>query len=77
MILHIKPQPKINLTTIGSKLLGQIVFVNWPHLKEALVIGVSSSSCMKMNLINPQIKRLYDTIDGSEWTVEKKRITEM
>ncbi|PBC30137.1 5'-3' exoribonuclease [Apis cerana cerana] len=76
MILHIKPQPKINLTTIGSKLLGQIVFVNWPHLKEALVIGVSSSSCMKMNLINPQIKRLYDTIDGSEWTVEKKRITE-
>ncbi|XP_071874436.1 5'-3' exoribonuclease pacman isoform X1 [Bombus fervidus] len=71
MILHIKPQSNIDLTTIGSKLLGKTVYVNWPHLKEGLVIGVSESS-RKMNSVNQ-----FDNINEIEWNGWKKRITEM
>lgn len=71
MILQIKPQSNIDLTTIGSKLLGKTVYVNWPHLKEGLVIGVSESS-RKMNSVNQ-----FDNINETEWNVSKKRITEM
>lgn len=71
MILHIKPQSNIDLTTIGSKLLGKTVYVNWPHLKEGLVIGVSESN-RKMNSVNQ-----FDNINETEWNVWKKRITEM
>ncbi|OAD52342.1 5'-3' exoribonuclease 1 [Eufriesea mexicana] len=76
MILYIKSQTKADLTTIGSKLLGETVFVNWPHLREAFVIGVSDCST-KLNLVNPQMKRLYDTVDETEWNVLKERITKM
>lgn len=76
MVLYIKSHTKADLTTIGSKLLGETVFVNWPHLKEAFVIGVSDCST-KLNLINPQMKHLYDTVTETEWNVLKERITKM
>ena len=75
MILHVKPHPSTDLTTMGSTLLGKSVYVNWPHLKEGLVIGVSESSS-KMNLVDSQVKWMYETINETEWHVLKKRITE-
>ncbi|CAK9827029.1 5'-3' exoribonuclease 1 [Anthophora retusa] len=75
MILHVKSLPKTDLTTIGSKLLGKTVFVNWPHLKEAQVVGVSNCN-NKLNLINPQLKPFYESHNEEPWNMTKKLITE-
>ncbi|KOC61668.1 5'-3' exoribonuclease 1 [Habropoda laboriosa] len=76
MILHIKSPPiTTDLLTIGSKLLGNIVFVNWPHLKEAQVVGVSNCN-VKLNFMNSELEQFYETYNEDEWNSLKTSITE-
>lgn len=51
IVLTMKPKPTQHLQTIANKLLGQVVFVNWPHLTEALVVAVSDRK-HKLNLVS-------------------------
>ena len=41
MILQVVPKVKLELSAVADQLLGQSVFVGWPHLIEALVVAVS------------------------------------
>ena len=50
-MLTILPRKIPNLHDLASKLLGKTVFVSWPHMREALVIGVSSLQ-RKITLVN-------------------------
>lgn len=53
MIISILPNEIPNLHDVASKMLGKTVFVGWPHMREAHVIGVSTSE-RKITLINGQ-----------------------
>ncbi|XP_076630209.1 5'-3' exoribonuclease pacman [Colletes latitarsis] len=83
MILYIKPPPKTDLTSVASELLGKIVFVNWPRLMEAQVVGVSNCD-KKLSLIHPQMNYCNENINeeelkgllGLEWNMQKKHIIE-
>ncbi|XP_003702478.2 5'-3' exoribonuclease pacman [Megachile rotundata] len=83
MILHLTPPSELDLTTIASELLGKTVFVNWPHLTEAQVTGVSNCDT-KLSLINPQMDYCNENINKEElkgslvtqWNMIKKHITE-
>lgn len=44
MILHVVPKAKPELEAVADQLLGQSVFVGWPHLLEALVVAVSDDN---------------------------------
>ncbi|XP_054016668.1 5'-3' exoribonuclease 1 [Hylaeus anthracinus] len=84
MILHIKPPPPTDLTSVASELLGKLVFVNWPYLTEAQVVGVSNCDT-KLSLINPQMNYCYENINKEElkgslvtqWNLQKKHIIEI
>ncbi|XP_072761689.1 5'-3' exoribonuclease 1 isoform X2 [Anoplolepis gracilipes] len=84
MILTIIPKKEaLNVTTLASELLGKSVYVGWPHLKEAFVIGVADNN-IKFSLINfldgysdnnlkkEEVKDLL----ASEWSTQKKLIRE-
>jgi len=51
MILTLISKSISNLTTLASELLGKSIYVEWPHLKEVLVVGVSDCN-VKLSLIN-------------------------
>lgn len=83
MILSIKPKETSDLTTLASKLLGKSVYVEWPHLKEALVIGVADNN-VKFSLINPlecysnnnlKKEEVKDLL-AAEWSAQNKQICE-
>lgn len=83
MILHIIPPPELNLTKIASELLGKTVFVNWPHMTEARVIGVSNCDT-KLSLINPKMNYFSENVNReeikgalvSQWNFIRKQINE-
>lgn len=52
MILTIISEEAPNATILASELLGKSVYVDWPHLKEALVVGVADGEA-KFTLIDP------------------------
>lgn len=80
MILKIVPKPKPDLLTVANQLLGKSVFVGWPHLIEALVIGVSDDKWKiqcdpQANQNNP----IKDAVDGplvQQRALQQKSITE-
>ncbi|KZC09221.1 5'-3' exoribonuclease 1 [Dufourea novaeangliae] len=65
MILHLRPQPEEDLTTVAEELIGKTVFVGWPHLTEAQVVGVSTFS-KKLTLINPETNYSPENIRTEE-----------
>lgn len=81
MILSIISNEAPNLTTLASELLGKSVYVGWPHLKEALVIGVADND-VKFSLINPLEgysdnnlkKEVVKDLLAVEWRTQKKQI---
>ncbi|XP_012226430.1 5'-3' exoribonuclease 1 [Linepithema humile] len=83
MILTIISEKAPNATTLASKLLGKSVYVDWPHLKEALVVGVADCDA-KFSLINPLgsyapdnlIKEEMKGVVAGECTLHKKLIKE-
>lgn len=83
MILSIISEDTPDLTTLASELLGKSVYVEWPHLKEALVIGVADSD-VKFSLINPldgysnnnlKKEEVKDLL-AAEWNTRKRQIRE-
>ncbi|XP_011151267.1 5'-3' exoribonuclease 1 isoform X2 [Harpegnathos saltator] len=81
MILHILEQnsPQ-DLENLAPQLLGKIVYVNWPYLKEALVIGVSNNN-VKFTLIEALVDYSHDNVSKedvstTEWNIQKKHISE-
>jgi len=83
MILSIILKPTPSLSTLASELLGKSVYVEWPHLKEALVVGVADCN-VKLSLINPLVSYSHDNLKkedvkgalAAEWTVLNKQIKE-
>lgn len=84
MILKIISKPTPNLTTLASELLGKSVYVEWPHLKEALVIGVADCN-VKFSLNNPLSGYSQDNLKkedvkgalAAEWNAQRRQIREM
>ncbi|XP_011642826.1 5'-3' exoribonuclease 1 [Pogonomyrmex barbatus] len=84
MILTIISKPTPNLTTLASDLLGHSVYVEWPHLKEALVIGVADCDT-KLSLIDPLSSYNQDNLKKedvkgtllAEWKEHKKQIKDI
>lgn len=84
MILTIVSKPTPSLATLASELLGKSVYVEWPHLKEALVICVADCN-VKLSLINPLGGYSHDNLKredvkgalAAEWNAQIKQIKEM
>jgi len=72
-----------SLSNLAAELLGKSVYVEWPHLKEALVCAVANAKT-KFSLIEPLDGYNNDNIkteelkNGSidEWNLHKKLIKE-
>ncbi|XP_020295073.1 5'-3' exoribonuclease 1 isoform X2 [Pseudomyrmex gracilis] len=82
MILRIESEETPNLESLASELLGKSVYVEWPNLKEALVVSVSDSK-MRITLINhldgynpDNIKKENMKNMLTDWNAEKKTIKE-
>ena len=86
MILTILPREILPLEELAKKWLGKTVFISWPHLVEALVIGVSNSKT-KISIAYPQPKQITDgninfNTDAvsdvllATWNIQKKSIIE-
>lgn len=84
MILYIQQQDEPNLEQLAASLLNKKVYVEWPFLREAHVIGVSNFQ-WRINLINPQKEYSLNNIVSEElkaacavqWTMEARSIVEM
>lgn len=45
MIIKIdEPELDVDLNTLASMFMGKIVYIGWPHLREAKVVGVSDKT---------------------------------
>ncbi|KAF7400707.1 hypothetical protein HZH66_005891 [Vespula vulgaris] len=83
MILYIQQQEEPNLKQLAASLLHKNIFVEWPYLREAHVVGLSNPK-WRINLKNPQIGYSSDNIVEEElkgacavqWTSEMKSIVE-
>lgn len=84
MILNIVSKLTPSLATLASELLGKSVYVEWPHLKEALVICVTDCN-VKLSLINPLGGYSHDNLKredvkgalAAEWNAQIKQIKEI
>ncbi|XP_036149459.1 5'-3' exoribonuclease 1 isoform X2 [Monomorium pharaonis] len=84
MILSLILKPTPNVASLASELLGRSVYVEWPHLKEALVIGVASCN-VKLSLINPLDGYSQDNLKSedvkgalsAEWNAHSRQIKEI
>lgn len=84
MILSIVSKSTPSLSTLASELLGKSVYVEWPHLKEALVICVTDCN-VKFSLINPLDGYSHENLKkedvkgaiAAEWSVQNKQIKEV
>ncbi|EZA57402.1 hypothetical protein DMN91_008681 [Ooceraea biroi] len=65
MILYIMLEAPPSLPTLAAELLGKSVYVEWPHLKEALVCAVASRSA-KFSLIDPLAGYNHDNVTKEE-----------
>ncbi|KAF7403530.1 hypothetical protein HZH68_006324 [Vespula germanica] len=83
MILYIQQQEEPNIKQLAASLLHKNIFVEWPYLREAHVVGISNPK-WRINLKNPQIGYSSDNIVEEElkgacavqWTSEMKSIVE-
>lgn len=65
MIITVFPKEAPGVQKLAAELLGKIVFIKWPHLLEAHVIGVSDGS-RKLSLIDPDKPNTPDNICREE-----------
>lgn len=86
MILTVLPKELPPVDDLARKWLGQTVFIAWPHLVEALVVGVTDSKT-KMSITYPQPKHATDgnhnintesmnDLLRSTFNIQRKSITE-
>ncbi|XP_014469638.1 PREDICTED: 5'-3' exoribonuclease 1 isoform X2 [Dinoponera quadriceps] len=83
MILHIMSEQSPNLEDLASQLLGKSVHVDWPYLKEALVVGVANCNT-KFALIDSLAGYSHDNVNKedvkgpsvAEWNIQVKHIRE-
>lgn len=84
MILHITAaEETLNLETLASQLLGKSVYVEWPHLKEALVVGVANCE-VKFTLKDPLAGYNHNNVNtedvkglkATEFNLQMKHIKE-
>lgn len=83
MILEIISEETPSVPLLAEELLGRSVYVEWPHLKEALVCAVASSK-LKFSLIDPLSDYSHDNVKKEnvknaaldEWNVQKKLVKE-
>lgn len=83
MIIYIQQHEEPNLKELAASLLHKNIFVEWPYLREAHIVGVSNLK-WRINLINPQKGYSPDNIVKEEltgacavqWTTETKSIIE-
>lgn len=60
MILTVLPKEVPDLDDLAQRWLGKTVFVSWPHLVEALVVGVSNTK-KKISIPHPPPKQGSDS----------------
>jgi len=83
MILHITSEQAPSLPNLAAELLGKSIYVEWPHLKEALVCAVANAKA-KFSLIDPLGGYNHDNMkmeelknaSVDEWNLHKKLIKE-
>ncbi|XP_043280589.1 5'-3' exoribonuclease 1 [Venturia canescens] len=81
MIISVVPSEIPNLHDAAGKILGKTVFVGWPQMKEALVVGVSTND-RKITLINtqrgysPENVRIEDLNAGlsAQWSAQCRSV---
>lgn len=76
MILYVTPKPKPNLEALSKRLLGNAVFVGWPHFFEAKVVAVSDESVKYQFQLSNIVKEDMKHLDTAAWLVQKKSILE-
>ncbi|XP_032684890.1 5'-3' exoribonuclease 1 isoform X3 [Odontomachus brunneus] len=83
MILYVISEQISRLEDLASQLLGKSVYVDWPYLKKALVVGVANNST-KFTLIDSLVDYNPDNVNKenmkgqlvTEWNVQEKHIRE-
>lgn len=81
MILTIGPKKSPSIDKLAAELLGKIVFVKWPHLLEAQVVGVSDGE-RKFTLLDPRHGYSMDNLNreelkgpaASQWNLQVKSV---
>lgn len=86
MILTVIQKTTPNLEELANKWIGKTVFVCWPHLLEAMIIGVSNDKTKIIMTNLPQKvmtsqsitlnKNKLDDKMVSLWNTQRKSITE-
>lgn len=83
IILNVISEETSKVEDLASELLGKSVHVDWPYLKEALVVGVANNN-EKLILIDPLIGYDHDNVKKenvkgplyAEWSTQEKHIRE-
>lgn len=79
MILQIVPSDTPNFDELATRVLGKSMFVSWPHLVEAQVIGLSTRE-VKVSLSNSRGENFVrEDVKGAllaQWQQSKKAIAE-
>ncbi|KAH0550752.1 5'-3' exoribonuclease 1 isoform X1 [Cotesia glomerata] len=81
MMILISPKESPTIEKISSEILGKTVYIKWPHLVEAFVIGVSTKDS-KFTLINMNRPYGMDNLNReffkdsskSQWSSESKSV---
>ncbi|KAK0166620.1 hypothetical protein PV327_004112 [Microctonus hyperodae] len=80
MIIKILPMNIPTIDQLANDVLGQIVYVRWPHLMEAHVIAVSNSA-QKFTLIDSNSNHMenvrreeFNSLQTIQWNMEAKNI---
>ncbi|XP_054270080.1 5'-3' exoribonuclease 1 isoform X2 [Macrosteles quadrilineatus] len=76
MILHITPEEPPDVADVASQLLGNNIYVNWPHMFEAKVVAVASSKTRY--ILKPEDNSIQseemNTKLASQWSMTKQGI---
>ncbi|KAJ8687572.1 hypothetical protein QAD02_023366 [Eretmocerus hayati] len=86
MMLTVLPRKAPTLEELAQNWLGKTVFISWPHLVEALVVGVSNSK-RKISIMHPKPARVSDEnskfiteemndVSLASWNLHRKAIME-
>ncbi|XP_046669351.1 5'-3' exoribonuclease 1 isoform X2 [Homalodisca vitripennis] len=78
MILSILPQGHPDVKEVASQLLDKSIYVNWPHMFEARVVGVASEKvrfCLKKDDDSMIIEEM-NKAEQAKWDLTRKAIEE-
>lgn len=74
MILSVTSKPVPTLNDIAKDLLGQTVYIEWPHLLEAYVIGVTD---LKTDIFLKNFWQKYNKDNLNSKDLNKNQIAEI